>query len=107
MYELGCKTESLPTIYLGFPLGAPHKAVSVWDGVEERFRKRFAIWKIQYISKEGRLTLIKSTLSSMPIYIMSLFQMPKKVNNRLEKFRGTFYGEVVIWTKNFIWLNGI
>ena len=33
--ELGCKVGSLPSIYLGLPLGAPHKSVAVWDGVEE------------------------------------------------------------------------
>ena len=33
--KLGCKVGSLPSIYLGLPLGAPHKSVAVWDGVEE------------------------------------------------------------------------
>ena len=51
--ELGCKVGSLPTPYLGLPLGAKHKALGVWDSIEERFRKRLAPWKIQYISKGG------------------------------------------------------
>ena len=83
--ELGCKIGMLPTVYLGLPLGAHHKAVSIWDGVEERMRKRLAQWKRQYISKGGRLTLIKCTMASLPIYIMSLFRMPKSVVKRLEK----------------------
>ena len=62
----------LPSQYLGLPLGAPNKAHSVWDGVEERMRRRLALWKRQYISKGGRITLIKSTLASMPIYHVSL-----------------------------------
>ncbi|RVW16223.1 LINE-1 reverse transcriptase-like [Vitis vinifera] len=53
--ELGCKVGSLPTVYLGLPLGAHHKAISMWDGVEERMRRRLAQWKRQYISKGGRL----------------------------------------------------
>ena len=40
--ELGCKADSLPTIYLGLPLGAPHKSVGIWNPIEERFRKRLA-----------------------------------------------------------------
>ncbi|RVW76644.1 putative ribonuclease H protein [Vitis vinifera] len=36
----GCKIGSLPTSYLGLPLGAPYKSTRVWDAVEERFRKR-------------------------------------------------------------------
>ncbi|RVW89154.1 hypothetical protein CK203_040262 [Vitis vinifera] len=38
--ELGCRVGSLPSVYLGLPLGAHHKASSMWDGVEERMRRR-------------------------------------------------------------------
>ena len=88
--ELGCGVGSLPTTYLGLPLGAPHRAMGVWDTIEERFRKRLASWKRQYISKGGRLTLIQSTLSSLPIYFLSLFRMPKLVCSRLEKIQRDF-----------------
>ena len=88
--ELGCKVGALPSTYLGFPLDAPHKVVVVWGGVEERFRKRLAMWKRQYISKEGRITLIQSTLSSMPIYFMSLMRMPRVVRLRLEQIQRNF-----------------
>ena len=43
--ELGCKVGSLPSSYLGLPLGAPHRSMAVWAGVEKRFRKRLARWK--------------------------------------------------------------
>ncbi|RVX04547.1 putative ribonuclease H protein [Vitis vinifera] len=38
--ELGCKVGQLPSAYLGLPLGAPNKASSMWDGVEERIVAR-------------------------------------------------------------------
>ncbi|RVX19756.1 LINE-1 reverse transcriptase-like [Vitis vinifera] len=88
--ELGCKVGVLPTVYLGLPLGAHHKAVSIWDGVEERMRKRLAQWKRHYISKGGRIILIKCAMASLPIYIMSLFRMPKSVVRRLEKLQRDF-----------------
>ena len=88
--ELGCGVGSLPTTYLGLPLGAPHRAMGVWDTIEERFRKRLASWKRQYISKGGKLTLIRSTLSSLPIYFLSLYRMPKLVRSRLEKIQRDF-----------------
>ncbi|RVX00739.1 putative ribonuclease H protein [Vitis vinifera] len=87
---LGCKVGSLPSTYLGLPLGAPHKSVVVWDGVEERMRKRLALWKRQFISKGGRITLIRSTLASMPIYLMSLMCIPRVVRLRLEKIQRDF-----------------
>ncbi|KAJ9674776.1 hypothetical protein PVL29_023982 [Vitis rotundifolia] len=88
--ELGCKVGSLPTVYLGLPLGAHHKATSMWDEVEERMRRRLAKWKRYYISKGERITLIKSTLASMPTYHLSLFRMPKSVAKRLERIQRDF-----------------
>ena len=67
-----------------------NRAPSMWDGVEERARRRLALWKRQYISKGGRITLIKSTLASMPIYQMSIFRMSKIVARRLEKVQRDF-----------------
>ena len=79
-----------PSTYLGLPLGAPHSLKAVWDGVQQRHRKWLALWKRQYISKEGRLTLIRSTLSNMPIYFLSLLQIPRKLKLRLEKIQRDF-----------------
>ncbi|RVX00224.1 putative ribonuclease H protein [Vitis vinifera] len=88
--ELGCRLGALPTVYLGLPLGALHKTSSSWDGVEERMRRRLAQWKRQYISKGGRITLIKSTLASIPIYLLSLIRIPKAVAKRIEKIQRDF-----------------
>ena len=78
-FELGCNIGRLPTTYLGLPLGMQRQSTFVWDGVEERFRRKLAIWKRQYISKGGRLTLIRSTLSNLLVYLLSLFQLPKGI----------------------------
>ena len=43
--ELGCKVGSMPSVYLGLPLGAPNKNTSMWDGVEEKMRRKLARWK--------------------------------------------------------------
>ena len=88
--KLGCRLGALRTIYLGLPLGAHHKTSSSWDGVEERMRRRLAQWKRQYISKGGRITLIKSTLASIPIYLLSLICIPKSVAKRIEKLQRDF-----------------
>ena len=49
--ELGCNLGTLPTTYLGLPLGSTQASINVWDGVEEKFRRMLATWKRQYISK--------------------------------------------------------
>ena len=72
------------------PSGSSTQGFRVWDSVEERFQKRLASWKTQYISKGGRITLIRSTLSSLPIYYLPLFRMSQKVWNRLERIQRQF-----------------
>ena len=88
--ELGCKVGALPSSYLGLPLGAPHNSIAVWDGIEERFRKRLTLWKKLFISKGGRLTLIRNTLSCLPVYFMSLFRLPRRVRLKLEQILRDF-----------------
>ena len=88
--ELGCKVGLLPASYLGLWLGAYHNSIVVWDPIEERFRKRLTLWKRQFISKGGRTTLIRSTLSSLLIYFMSLFHLPRIVKIRMERIQRNF-----------------
>ena len=83
--DFGCRVGSFPSTYLVLPLGVAFKSVSVWDGVEERFLRRLAMWKRQYLSKGGRATLIRSTLSNLPIYLMSFLRLPSLVSRRLEQ----------------------
>ena len=58
--------------------------------MDERFRKKLSLWKRHYLSKGGRLTLIKSTLSSLRIYFLSLFVILWKACVRLEKIQRDF-----------------
>ena len=63
----------LTVMYLGLPLGACFKSRASWPFVKERVHKRLAIEKCNIFLREGRRpTLIKSTLSNLPIYHMSL-----------------------------------
>lgn len=88
--KLGYRVWTFPSSYLRLPLGAPHKSMAVWDRVEKRFQKRLAMWKRRFISKRKRITPIRSTLSSMSIYSMSLLHMTRVVRLRLEKIQRNF-----------------
>ena len=70
---LGCKQGSLPMKYLGLPLGAKFKDKSIWNPILKKMERKLASWKKLYLSKGGRVTLIKSTLFNLPTYFLSLF----------------------------------
>jgi hypothetical protein len=86
----GWGVSSLSVKYLGLPLGASYKAKHIWDGVIDKVENRLASWKILYLSKGGKVTLIKSTLANMPTYYMSLFPIPVSVASRIEKIQRDF-----------------
>ena len=88
---LGCRVASLPMKYLGLPLEAAYKATSMWNGVMEQMERRLACWKKLYLSKGGRVTLIKSTLSNLLTYYLSFFPVPVSVANRIEKIQRDFF----------------
>jgi hypothetical protein len=87
---LGCQVASLPMTYLGLPLGASYKSMSIWNGVIEKMERRLAGWKRTYLSEGGRLTLLKSTLSDLPTYLLSLFPIPVRVANHLDNIQKAF-----------------
>ncbi|RVW51255.1 hypothetical protein CK203_075421 [Vitis vinifera] len=91
--ELGCKVGQLPSTYLGLPLGAPNKAGYVWDGVEERMRWKLALWKRQYLSKGGRITLIRAHWLACLYTSCPYFVCPREWREDLKNCKGTSCGE--------------
>jgi hypothetical protein len=65
---LGCEVGSLPIKYLGLPLGDK----ASWNGVVKKSFHTLASWKRMYLSKGGRIALIKSTLSNFPTFLLSI-----------------------------------
>jgi hypothetical protein len=51
---------------------------------------RLSGWKSLYLSKGGKMTLIKSTLSSLPTYFLSLFPIPVNVALHIDKIQRDF-----------------
>ncbi|WVZ71541.1 hypothetical protein U9M48_020116 [Paspalum notatum var. saurae] len=91
MEIFGCKVGEFPFNYLGIPIHYKKLRNADWKKGEERFEKRLRSWKGKYLSIGGRLTLINSVLSSLPMYMMSFFDASKGVLRKLEYFRSRFF----------------
>jgi hypothetical protein len=59
---LRCGVDLVPFTYLGLPLGAHYKDSIIWNNVIEKMVTKLAGWKQMYLSKGGRVTMIKNTL---------------------------------------------
>lgn len=68
-YNIG----AFPTTYLGLPLGAKLRPAEIRNGVTERFERRLATWKMQYLSMGDGLTVINNVFDGLITYFMSLF----------------------------------
>lgn len=88
--SLNCLTQSLPLSYLGLPLGANPRKKSTWKPVVEKFKKKLASWKRRFLSFAGRVTLIKSGLSNLPVYFLSIFKLPVGVAKTIDRIQSNF-----------------
>ncbi|GJR98354.1 hypothetical protein Tco_0270528 [Tanacetum coccineum] len=89
--SIGCAVLQTPFNYLGVKVGAPMTRLGSWNDVVNKLSVRLSKWKLKSLSIGGRLTLIKSILSSLPLYHMSSFKVPKGVLHCLEATRRNFF----------------
>nr|GEY89976.1 RNA-directed DNA polymerase, eukaryota, reverse transcriptase zinc-binding domain protein [Tanacetum cinerariifolium] len=76
-----------------------------WSEIISSITKRLSKWNMKTLSIGGRLTLIKSVLTTTPIHHLSLFKDPLKVLNKMESIRMRFFNgremndRIPIWVK--------
>ena len=73
---LNCNVMVTSFVYLGLPVGGCHKRGACWNGVLEKVQSKLSRWKGRCLSMTGRICLIKSVLSSVLLFFMSLFKLP-------------------------------
>nr|GEU77674.1 RNA-directed DNA polymerase, eukaryota [Tanacetum cinerariifolium] len=91
---IGCATFSSPFTYLGVKVGMDFSRRKSWDEVIGKISTRLSKWKIKTLSVGGRLTLIKSVLTSLPLYHMSLYKALLGVLHDLETLRRKFFNGI-------------
>jgi len=63
------KADSSLKVNLGKSVLVP---IGIWEVMWKRWSVGWPNWKRMYLSKGGRVTLIKSTLSNLPTYFVPL-----------------------------------
>ncbi|XP_072074421.1 uncharacterized protein [Arachis hypogaea] len=89
---LECNKAILSIRYLGIPLGANPKRVKTWDPIIKKVKERLKGWEGKFLTKVGKLVLIKAVLNSLPMYYLSMFKISKAVAARLFLYSRDFFG---------------
>lgn len=74
---LGCCIGRISFICLGVKIKSMHEEKDKLEYMVRKVKNRLRKWKDLNLSIGGRLTLINSVLSSLPVYIFSIYYAPK------------------------------
>jgi hypothetical protein len=81
----------LPLRYLGLPLRATKLKKSDWNVLFERVSGKLKGWSSKFLSKGGRLILLNSVITAIPIFYFSIFKATKCIWKRLDVMRKRFF----------------
>ncbi|XP_020253791.1 uncharacterized protein LOC109830842 [Asparagus officinalis] len=87
---LCCKIGTLPIKYLGLPLRYGKLRKTDWEPLLDNFHKKLSTWKKNSLSYGGRLVLLNSVLTSIPLYFMSFYKLPTWVIIEIDKIKKSF-----------------
>ena len=82
----GCSTGSLPFTYLGLPLGASKPKVEDFLPLVQKCERRLVGTSL-FLSQAGRLQLVNSVLTSLPLFCLSTFSMHDTIIKQIDKYR--------------------
>jgi len=75
---------TIPFVYLGLPIGGDLRKLSFWKPILDRIVAHLSSWNNKFLSFGGRLVLLKSVMSSLPIYFLSFFRAPVGIISSIE-----------------------
>lgn len=87
MFNNDIEVEPSPDIgvYLGFPLTDKRLTQAQTADICRKIKGKLNSWKAKTFSKEGRLVLIKSTLSPIVSYSMQVLSLSKKTLHEIDQ----------------------
>jgi hypothetical protein len=88
---LNCSLGSFSMKYLGISISDHNINSVISEPILEKMRKRLDPWKGKHLSAGGRLILTNSCLSSLPMYCMGFYLLPKEFHYKMNSIRSNFF----------------
>ena len=93
LQDLGCPIKEFPCTYLGMPLTDKKLKKNDLQPICDKLIARMKGWKLAFLSLDGRLDLVKTVLSAMPIFQMLALILPGWLAKLIDKVRRGFLWE--------------
>jgi hypothetical protein len=85
--EIGIPVSSFPCTYLGMPLSVKKLTKADWQALFDKVDRYLATWKARMMSFACHLEILNSVLSSLPVYLMTINEMPAWVRKEFDRHR--------------------
>jgi hypothetical protein len=85
-----CQWEDFPIKYLRIPLSVTKLPRSALQSLLDKISDKLPTWRGKLMNKSGRLTLIKTTMTVMPIYIAISLELPNWLLKAMTKLMKEF-----------------
>ena len=82
-------------MYLGITITKQSSNSQSWKTITQKIKNKLHTWGSHWLNLPGKLNLIKSVLSSYPIFLFSIILAPKSILNEISKE-----------LRNFLWQGG-
>ncbi|GAU16627.1 hypothetical protein TSUD_325750 [Trifolium subterraneum] len=103
--SLCCKMGKISFLYLGLSIGGDPRRLGFWEPVLVRLKNRLSGWKSRFLSFGGRLTLLKSVLTSLLVYALSIFKAPSGTISAIESLLIKFFWGGSEDSRKTSWIN--
>eukprot|EP00253_Pinus_taeda_P021304 PITA_21304 len=81
--------------YLGMPVSLGPLKAETWNEIIDKVKRKVQQWGTHWLNPAGRLILLKSGITSLPLYRFTLYQAPAIFHHKLE-----------VSLRNFLWQGG-
>ena len=95
--------KASPLTYLGCPIIRGRVKLIHFENLLNKFQSRLVGWYAKLLSIMGRVVLIQSVLSSIPVHLLSVLNLPKGIIARLNAIMASFFWFGQQWVNKRHW----
>lgn len=91
--------------YLGLPEQFGRKKRDLFTSIVDRIRQKGSSWSNRFLSKAGKMIMIKSVLSPIPSHAMTCFKLPVSLCKRIQSAVTRFWWDDVDGQNKMAWVS--